>query len=289
MIKKNEVYGSGCCVWLVYVGFCFMVVVVCFVVLGVLFVQDGVMLYGVIDEFVQVVNMGNGYMVVIDLGGQWGSWFGLKGGEDIGGGQKIEFVLENGFNLNDGLFVSVGMMFNWQVWVGIVGQWGKMCVGWQNLLLFNDQGGQDVFGGVMQVFGMDNLIVFVFCMSNMLLYQSLEIVGFQGGLYVGFGDVGGVCLVGFSWQFDLIYEYGLFGVFVVGQWLKNVVVIMIDCMIMVGVLYVIGKVIVYGGFFVVKWVDFGIDLCVYGVLVKYQFNFVNIIVFGYVYLYDQLL
>ncbi|TCW86920.1 porin [Burkholderia sp. SRS-46] len=249
--------------------------------------QDGVTLYGVIDEFAQYVNTGNGYTAALGSGGQWGSRFGLKGAEDIGGGQKIEFALENGFNPNDGSLASSGSMFNRQAWVGIAGQWGKVRAGRQNSPLFLDQGGQDAFGGVTQASGMDNLTVFAFRTSNTLSYQSPEIAGFQAGVYVGFGDAGGARSAGSSQQFDVTYTHGPFAAFVAGQWLKNAAATTTDRTLMAGASYEIGKATVYGGFSAVKWDDLGIDSRVYGLSVKYALNPSNFLALGYAYAHDQ--
>ena len=124
---------------MVHAGLRLAAAVACVAGPGAAFAQDGVTLYGVIDEFAQYVNTGNGYTAAINSGGQWGSRFGLKGGEDLGGGQKIEFALENGFNPNNGSLASAGSLFNRQAWVGIAGQWGKVRAGRQNSPLFNDQ------------------------------------------------------------------------------------------------------------------------------------------------------
>ncbi|WP_175871206.1 porin [Burkholderia sp. BCC0397] len=287
MTKHSEVRGIDYRARPVRAGLRVTVAIACLAGSGAALAQDGVTLYGVIDEFAQVVNTGNGYTAAINSGGQWGSRFGLKGGEEIGGGQKIEFALENGFNPNDGSLASAGSMFNRQAWVGIAGQWGKLRAGRQNSPLFNDQGGQDAFGGVTQASGMDNLTVFAFRTSNTLSYQSPEIAGFQGGLYFGFGDAGGVRSAGSSQQFDLTYEHGPFGAFVAGQWLKNATATTTDRTIMAGASYAIGKATVYGGFSAVKWADLGIDSRVYGLSVKYQFNPANYVALGYAYLHDQ--
>ncbi|WGY73527.1 porin [Burkholderia cepacia] len=45
--------------------------------------------------------------------GDWGtSLWGLKGVEDIGGGYKVEFKLENGFNTGTGAMASAGSLWN---------------------------------------------------------------------------------------------------------------------------------------------------------------------------------
>lgn len=125
MTKYIEAHGSDCRARTAHAGLRATVTVACLAASGTVLAQDGVTLYGVIDEFAQYVNTGNGYTAAINSGGQWGSRFGLKGGEDIGGGQKIEFALENGFNPNDGSLASAGSMFNRQAWVGVAGAGGS--------------------------------------------------------------------------------------------------------------------------------------------------------------------
>ncbi|MDI9719139.1 hypothetical protein, partial [Pseudomonas aeruginosa] len=61
MTKKNEARGSGCRARPAHAGLRFTVVIACLAGSGAALAQDGVTLYGVIDEFAQVVNTGNGY------------------------------------------------------------------------------------------------------------------------------------------------------------------------------------------------------------------------------------
>ncbi|HMC46258.1 MAG TPA: porin, partial [Caballeronia sp.] len=65
--------------------------------------QSSVTLYGVIDEGFDYTNNVNGNKAYeMQSGYAQGSRWGLKGGEDLGGGVKAIFTLENGFNLNNG-------------------------------------------------------------------------------------------------------------------------------------------------------------------------------------------
>jgi predicted porin len=251
------------------------------------FAQDNVRLYGLIDEFAQYVNTGNGYTAALGSSGQWGSRFGLKGSEDIGGGQKVIFDLENGFNPNDGTLAESNSMFNRQAWVGLSGSWGQVRTGRQNSPLFYDQSGQDAFGGVTQASGMDNLTVFAYRTSNTVSYMSPEVGGFQAGIYIGLGDAGGFQSAGSSKQFDVTYEHGPFAAFVAGQWLKNADATTTDHTIMAGMSYAIGKATVYGGYSAVKWDDIDVDARVYGLSAKYQFNATNSLALGYAILRDR--
>lgn len=251
------------------------------------FAQDGVTLYGLIDQFAQYVNTGNGYTAALGSSGQWASRIGLKGGEDIGGGNQIRFVLENGFNPTDGSLAQPGTLFNRQAWVGVSGAWGQVRAGRQNSPVFIDQSGQDAFAGVTQASGMDNLTVFAFRTSNTISYMTPEVGGFQAGVFVGFGDAGGLRSAGSSYQFDVTYEHGPLAAFVAGQWLKNATNTTTDHAILAGASYTLGSTTVYGGYSDSKWDDIGIDTRVYGLSAKYQLNPASYVALGYTILRDQ--
>lgn len=249
--------------------------------------QDGVTFYGLIDEFAQYVNTGNGYTAALGSSGQWGSRFGLKGKEDLGGGQTLSFVLENGFNPTDGTLATSGSLFDRQAWVGLSGNWGEVRVGRQNSPLFNDQGTQDAFGGVTQASGMDNLTVFSFRTSNTVSYVTPEFAGLQAGVYLGFGNAGGLRAAGSSQQFDVTYEHGPFNAFVAGQWLKDSDGSATNRTIMAGVSYAIGRATLFGGYSDMKWPDLALNAYTTGLSAKYQFNATNTLAFGYAMLRDR--
>ncbi len=61
-----------------------------------------------------------------------GSRWGLKGTEDLGGGLKALFQLENGFNASNGKAAQGGLMFGRQAYVGLSdNQWGSVTLGRQ--------------------------------------------------------------------------------------------------------------------------------------------------------------
>lgn len=249
--------------------------------------QDGVTMYGLIDEFAQYVNTGNGYTAALGSSGQWASRIGFKGSEDIGGGNQIRFVLENGFNPTDGTLAQSGSMFNRQSWIGLAGDWGQVRAGRQNSPVFIDQSGQDAFAGVTQASGMDNLTTFAFRTSNTLSYMTPEIYGFQAGAYVGFGDAGGTRSAGSSQQFDVTYEHGPLAAFVAGQWIRNATNTTTDHSVLAGASYTIGSTTLYGGYSNSKWDDLGIDSRVYGLSAKYQLNPLSYVSAGYAILRDE--
>jgi predicted porin len=88
---------------------------------GAAHAQSSVTLYGVIDEAVAYVNHANGNNRLIGLsaGNLSGDRWGLKGSEDLGGGLKAIFQLENGFNVNTGALGQGGREFGRQAFVGL--------------------------------------------------------------------------------------------------------------------------------------------------------------------------
>ena len=82
--------------------------------------QSSVTLYGVADVFLQYQGNGAKHAFSERSGGSSGSNFGLKGSEDLGGGLKGIFQLENGYTINNGgLFVDSSALFYRQAWVGL--------------------------------------------------------------------------------------------------------------------------------------------------------------------------
>jgi predicted porin len=99
--------------------------------------QSSVTLYGVIESAIVVQNHADpsGRSVVsMNQAGEGflsASRFGLQGYEDLGGGVKTHFVLENGFNSNKGTFDQQGQLFGRQAFVGLQGAWGEIDMGRQ--------------------------------------------------------------------------------------------------------------------------------------------------------------
>jgi general bacterial porin, GBP family len=95
--------------------------------------QSSVTLYGVADAFVQLLNNGGKQSWSQRSGGSTPSFFGFKGTEDLGGGLKAVFTLENGFNINNGTaFADTGALFYRQSWVGLTHEkYGSLTFGRQ--------------------------------------------------------------------------------------------------------------------------------------------------------------
>jgi predicted porin len=93
------------------------------------FAQSSITLYGIIDAAVQYANTGGHTVVRQDSSSVAPSRWGLTGQEDLGGGYKAVFKLENGFNVNSGAIAGNGALFNREAWVGIRGPFGQVQLG----------------------------------------------------------------------------------------------------------------------------------------------------------------
>jgi predicted porin len=82
--------------------------------------QSTMTMYGVADAaMVYSSNQNGGSNIYMRSGNQASSRLGFKGTEDLGGGTQVVYVLEAGFNLDDGTQSSSGSLFNRQAYVGL--------------------------------------------------------------------------------------------------------------------------------------------------------------------------
>ncbi len=107
---------------------------------GAAFAQSNVTIYGIVDTSIHYLNNANAKgdsNIRIDNGAIANSRIGFKGTEDLGGGLKAMFQLENGFSSDNGAMLQGGALFGRQSWVGLQGGFGKVRVGRQNTPLFD--------------------------------------------------------------------------------------------------------------------------------------------------------
>jgi predicted porin len=88
------------------------------------FAQSSVTLYGIIDEGINytsnvATSSGGKRLFNLSSGVLQGSRWGMKGVEDLGGGLKALFTLENGFDVNNGRLSQGGLLFGRQAFVGL--------------------------------------------------------------------------------------------------------------------------------------------------------------------------
>jgi predicted porin len=95
---------------------------------GAAHAQSSVTLYGKLDIGLIRADS-NGKQWTMESGNFSGSRWGLMGSEDLGGGLKANFQLEQGFRLDNGAAAAAGQQFSRNSWVGLSGGWGEVRVG----------------------------------------------------------------------------------------------------------------------------------------------------------------
>jgi GBP family porin len=165
--------------------------------------QSSVTLYGLLDTGVTytsnqgAVGTGGHSNVQATSGNLNSDRWGLRGSEDLGGGLRAIFTLENGFAITNGKFGQGGRMFGRQAWVGLsTDQYGAVTLGRQYdsvvdylgpLSLTGTQYGGTQFAHPFDNDNLDNS----FRANNAVKYSSPNFNGLKfGGLY-GFSNQAG--------------------------------------------------------------------------------------------------
>lgn len=102
--------------------------------------QNGIVIYGVLDVGVQYLSNADAAghsQTGVASGSYQPSRLGFKGQEDLGGGYKALFVLENGFNADTGAQSSATTLFNRFSYVGLATPFGTFTLGRQGSLQFD--------------------------------------------------------------------------------------------------------------------------------------------------------
>ncbi len=118
-------------------------------------------------------------------GTQSGGRIGFKGTEDLGGGLKANFVVENGITPDEST-TAFGTS-NRQSFVGIEGGFGTLNLGRQYTLHHSNQGAGDMVGNITHagyIGGLDSLVR----VSNSFLYTSPSFSGFIASAQIGLGE-----------------------------------------------------------------------------------------------------
>ena len=132
-----------------------LVAIAALAVVGAASAQSSVTLYGRIDASIgsqRTTNNGNVAGATVDVGTQilagahTGNRWGMKGSEDLGGGLKAIFQLENGFSVDTGAAAQGGLLFGRQAYVGLTGGFGSLTVGRQYDLVDTAYGAYDPMG-----------------------------------------------------------------------------------------------------------------------------------------------
>jgi predicted porin len=181
---------------------------------GAAHAQNSVTLYGIVDTGLTFIHNdgGKGNSYSMSSGNMSGNRFGLKGTEDLGGGLKTIFVLENGFNSTNGKLGQGSRMFGRQAYVGLTGDtWGKVTAGRQYdplVDLVQPVQGDNWLGGMFSTPGdIDNADNSA-RVNNSIKYTSPVWAGFQfEGMY-SLGGVAGATGSGQSYAGAASYSFG---------------------------------------------------------------------------------
>ncbi|WJF90954.1 porin [Paraburkholderia bonniea] len=177
--------------------------------------QSSVTLYGLIDAGITYTNNQGGHSNWQATSGQVnGSRWGLRGAEDLGGGLKAVFVLENGFSIQNGNLGQNSREFGRQAYVGLSSnEFGTVSLGRQYdsvvdylgpLALTGTQYGGTQFA---HPFDNDNLNN-SFRINNSVKFQSANYSGFRFGAQYGFSNEAGGFANNRSYSAGASYNYG---------------------------------------------------------------------------------
>ncbi|MFM0290391.1 porin [Paraburkholderia megapolitana] len=156
------------------------------------FAQSSITLFGLIDEGFVYTNNTNAQgqaSYQLQSGYAQGSRWGLRGSEDLGGGLKAVFTLENGFELNTGKLMQGGRMFGRQAFIGLADdRYGTVMLGRQYDSLVDylaQMTANGNWGGFLLSHPLDNDNTDnSFRVNNTVKYASQNISGLQfGGTY----------------------------------------------------------------------------------------------------------
>lgn len=140
------------------------------------FAQNGITLYGVFDVGVQYMTNADAAghsQTAVASGSYQPSRFGFKGQEDIGGGYKALFVLENGFNADTGAQSSASTLWNRFAYVGLQTPFGTFTLGRQGSIQFDKTVFYEpLYYSTYSMLSLNGAPIQTFKVNNMVKYQT---------------------------------------------------------------------------------------------------------------------
>lgn len=156
---------------------------------GVASAQSNVTVYGLVDAGItRETGAVGGSITKLATGVQSGNRLGFKGTEDLGGGLKANFQIENGFDLDTGMTRQGGRLFGRQAFVGLSGNFGAVNLGRQYNPIFLSLDSIDPFGTGLpgqtnNLFSVGNVRT-----DNAVTYSSVPTGGFTFNAMYGAGE-----------------------------------------------------------------------------------------------------
>src|SRR5476649_2297393 len=187
--------------------------------------QTSVTLYGIVDNSMTYQSSqttlgktSGGRSNIKMSSGVWaGSRFGLKGGEDLGGGTKAIFQLESGFNSASGAQQYTNAEFGRQAWVGATNPtYGTFTAGRQYTSYYSLLSSYSPTNWLTGFYGahpgdLDELDT-IYRANNSLVYTSPKLYGFTFSGSYSFAGVPGSVNQGSTWSGAVQYANGPFGI-----------------------------------------------------------------------------
>jgi predicted porin len=166
-------------------------------VAGMAQAQSSVTLYGLADIWVgstkAEINGVGSSVTKVDGSGLATSRFGLKGSEDLGGGLKANFQLEQGFNIDNGTAgnstgTAGSQAFDRQAWVGLSGGFGEVQFGktWSSYDDIRSSANDNFNANVAASF--NTWVGYTDRPVNSIKYISPTVGGFSGSVTYGLGE-----------------------------------------------------------------------------------------------------
>ena len=182
---------------------------------GVASAQSSVTIYGIVDTGIAHIDNGGDSVNAMRSGSNNSSRIGFKGAEDLGNGLKATFVLENGFNSDDGSAATASAAFSRISYLGLEGNFGKVRLGRQNTPIKEALSKIDPFG----TGGMVNAITYLGGSANgigaiperspnQIIYITPNFSGFSGEVAYQFGEAEGDNSANRVWGAQLGYANG---------------------------------------------------------------------------------
>jgi len=194
MKKRNRRLAAACACATLATGF----------TAGAAHAQSSVQLYGIVGTYVGSVKHSSGPQAATTLGsgGLTTSFWGIRGREDLGGGNAVEFALESFFQPTTGAYgrTPADPFLSRNAYVGVSTHYGKLWLGRQtnptyvNMQLLNPFGASVVFSPiVVQTFvpTFNNTVIGDTVWNNAAQYRTPDLGGFTASAIYGFGGVAG--------------------------------------------------------------------------------------------------
>jgi predicted porin len=193
----------------------FVVFLVASLISGAAVAQSSVTIYGIVDDgLTWSSNQGGKSAFQMQSSISQGNRWGMRGIEDLGGGNTAIFRLENGFNVNTGAFSQGGREFGRLAYVGLSNsRYGTVTMGRQGEAIGDYIGALSANGtlpggilfphpGDLDNNGVD------FHINNAVKYVSPTIAGLTGTAMYSFGGVAGEFGLNSAKSFSLQYATG---------------------------------------------------------------------------------